>query len=84
MCIRDRYGETTYAYHDMWWTFNNPHKAISAIGINGQFIYIDPVAELVVVKQSSHPDAESEINDVIGPQIWYQIATYLMQQKVTP
>lgn len=78
------YVEVTYAYHDMWWTFNNPHKAISAIGINGQFIYIDPVAELVVVKQSSHPDAESEINDVIGPQIWYQIATHLMQQKVTP
>ena len=72
------YQEVGYAYHDMWWTFNNPHKAVSAIGVHGQFIYIDPVAEMVVVKQSSHPEAEGESNEVDGPQIWQQIAEHLM------
>lgn len=67
-----------YAYHDMWWTFNNSHKAVSAIGVHGQFIYIDPVAEMVVVKQSSHPEAEGQSNEVDGPQIWHQIALHLM------
>ena len=68
-----------YAYHDQWWTFNNPHKAVSAIGVHGQYIYIDPVAEVVIVKQSSHPEAESESNEVDGPQLMHGIASYLMQ-----
>ncbi|MGE0623482.1 MAG: serine hydrolase domain-containing protein [Pseudomonadales bacterium] len=72
------YEHVGWAYHDQWWTFNNPHKAVSAIGVHGQFIYIDPVAKMVVVKQSSHPDAEGESNEVHGPQIWQQIGEYLM------
>lgn len=75
------YEEVGYAYHDMWWTFNNPHKAVSAIGVYGQFIYIDPKAEMVVVKQSSHPEAEGQSNEVDGPQIWHQIAEYLMRAE---
>lgn len=71
------YEHVGYAYHDQWWTFNNPHKAVSAIGVHGQFIYIDPVAQMVVVKQSSHQDAEGESNEVHGPQIWQQIAEFL-------
>ncbi len=75
------YTDVGYAYHDMWWTFNNPHKAVSAIGVYGQFIYIDPVAEMVVVKQSSHPEAEGVANEVDGPQIWQQIAEHLLSLK---
>ncbi|MFC6632566.1 serine hydrolase domain-containing protein [Microbulbifer taiwanensis] len=72
------YEQIGYAYHDQWWTFNNPHKAVSAIGVHGQFIYIDPVARVVIVKQSSHPQAESESNEVDGPQIMHAIAEQLM------
>lgn len=72
------YTHVGYAYHDQWWTFNNAHKAVSAIGVHGQFIYIDPVAEMVIVKQSSHPDAEGESNEVDGPLIWQAIAEHLM------
>ena len=74
------YEQIGYAYHDQWWTFNNPHKAVSAIGVHGQFIYIDPVAEMVIVKQSSHPEAESMANEVDGPLIWQAIAEHLMGQ----
>jgi hypothetical protein len=73
------YENTGYAYHDQWWTFNTAHKPVSAIGVFGQFIYIDPVAEMVIVKQSSHPEAESEANEVDGPLIWHAIAEHLMQ-----
>ena len=74
------YEHIGYAYHDQWWTFNTPHKPVSAIGVFGQFIYIDPVAEMVIVKQSSHPEAESEANEVNGPLIWHAIAEHLMQR----
>ncbi len=76
----DWYKNVTYAYHDQWWTFNNPHKAISAIGIHGQYIYIDPKADMVVVKQSSSPDAEggaNESNDTDGPMLYYALAKHL-------
>jgi len=73
------YEHSGYAYHDQWWTFNTAHKPVSAIGVFGQFIYIDPVAEMVIVKQSSHPEAEGEANEVDGPLIWHAIAEHLMQ-----
>ncbi|MBT4519771.1 MAG: serine hydrolase [Halieaceae bacterium] len=73
------YQNVGYAYHDMWWTFDNAHKAVSAIGVHGQFIYLDPIANMVVIKQSSHPDAEGASNENDGPAIWHQIARHLMQ-----
>ncbi len=76
----DWYKNVAYAYHDQWWTFNNPHKAVSAIGIHGQYIYIDPKAGLVVVKQSSSPDAEggaNDSNDTDGPLLYYALARHL-------
>ena len=73
------YTQVGHSYHDQWWSFNNRHKAISAIGVHGQFIYIDPVAQMVVVKQSSHPEAEAASNEVDGPMIWQAMAERLMQ-----
>jgi CubicO group peptidase (beta-lactamase class C family) len=74
------YERIGHAYHDQWWTFATPHKPVSATGIFGQFIYIDEVAEVVIVKQSSHPQAESDANEVDGPLIWHAIAEHLMQR----
>ena len=77
------YGEVAFAYHDQWWTFNNTHKAVSAIGVHGQYIYLDPVADMVVVKHSSSPDAEggaNDSNDVDGPLLYHAIAKHLMRQ----
>jgi hypothetical protein len=74
------YEHIGHAYHDQWWTFATAHKPVSATGIFGQFIYIDAVAEVVIVKQSSHPEAESEANEEDGPLIWHAIAEHLMQR----
>jgi CubicO group peptidase (beta-lactamase class C family) len=76
------YGEVAYAYQNQWWTFNNAHKAVSAIGVHGQYIYIDPKAEMVIIKQSSSPDAEGGANlsnDTDGPLLYQVIAEHLMQ-----
>lgn len=72
------YRNVGFAYHDQWWTFNNSHKAVSALGIHGQYIYVDPVARMVIVKQTSDPDADSLRNDVDGPIVMHAIAQHLM------
>lgn len=74
----DWYDSIAFGYHDQWWSFNNTHRAVSAIGVHGQFIYLDSVADMVIVKQSAHPEAEGESNEVHGPLIWHQIALHLM------
>ncbi|MBM4205860.1 MAG: serine hydrolase [Gammaproteobacteria bacterium] len=78
------YLKVGHSYKDQWWVFDNPHKAVSAIGIHGQFIYMDPVAKLVVVKQSSSPDAEggaNESNDTDGPMIYQALAEHLLKNS---
>ena len=72
------YENVGHSYHDMWWSFQNDHQAVAAMGVHGQFIYIDPAAEMVVVKQSSHAEAEGESNEVDGPMIWQAIAERLL------
>lgn len=52
------YG-TGYTYRNMWWVSNNAHGVFDARGIHGQRIYIDPKAELVIAKFSSHPLASN-------------------------
>ncbi|ARB47534.1 serine hydrolase domain-containing protein [Alloalcanivorax xenomutans] len=47
------------SYHNQWYQTHNDHGALQAAGIHGQMIHIDPQAELVVVKFSSHPVASS-------------------------
>ena len=74
------YEHVGFAYHDMWWTFNNAHKAVSALGVHGQQIYLDSTAQMVVVKQSSDPAPESDINETDGPLVYQAIAEFLMKR----
>ena len=77
------YGDIGHSYHDQWWTFNNAHKTVSAIGIHGQYIWLDPVAQMVVVKMSSSPDAEggaNNVNDTDLPLVYQALAEHLMRQ----
>lgn len=41
------------SYVDQFWFFNYPEKSYSAWGIYGQFIYVDPKHNVVIVQQSS-------------------------------
>lgn len=42
-------------YRSQWYMIGNPSGAYCAVGIHGQWIYIDPAAEMVIAKQSSQP-----------------------------
>ncbi|GAA0712530.1 serine hydrolase domain-containing protein [Vreelandella titanicae] len=42
------------SYRGMWWSLHNDHGAFTA---RGQTIYIDPTAEMVIVRFASHPVA---------------------------
>lgn len=40
-------------YRRMWWVFHNQNGAYAARGVHGQTIYIDPAAEMVIVRFAS-------------------------------
>ena len=67
------------SYRSQWWTSANEHGAFSARGIHGQSIYIDPAADVVIVKLSSFPEAWGTAgrNQLLG---FEAIAKELMEQ----
>ena len=43
------------SYRNQFWVTGNEHGAFFGVGIHGQYMYIDPTADLVITKFSSHP-----------------------------
>lgn len=52
-----------FSYRDQWWVTHNEHNAFAAMGVYGQLLYIDPTADMVIVKQSSQDAAIIEFAD---------------------
>ena len=50
------------SYGYQWWTMGNS-EAFSAIGLQGQYIYIDPDTETVIVKLSYFPPGDNSAQD---------------------
>jgi len=42
-------------YHNQWWTTRGPHGAFFGAGIFGQYLWLDPQSDVVIVKLSSLP-----------------------------
>ena len=58
------YGDGYWSYRAQWWVRHTPGKeSFSAIGINGQWIFIDPDRNVAVIKQSSQPEAYAAYYD---------------------
>ena len=55
--LQPEYG---LGYGYFWWCLPGPHHRFTAQGIHGQFVMVDPVEKLVVVKLSSWPEAWDE------------------------
>lgn len=45
------------SYRSQWYVFNDHSRAIVAGGIHGQYLFVDFTADVVIVKQSSLPEA---------------------------
>lgn len=63
-------------YRSQWYNTHNEHGAIMALGIYGQYVYIDPTNELVVVIQSSIPSASVEAFDTAHTSLFMSLSEY--------
>jgi CubicO group peptidase (beta-lactamase class C family) len=70
-----------WSYRNMWWMTHNEHGAFAARGVHGQTIYIDPTAEMVIVRLASHPIAGNAANDPYSLPAYHAVAKYLMSKK---
>jgi CubicO group peptidase (beta-lactamase class C family) len=44
------------SYRNQWWSAGNHRRNVYAVGIHGQYIWLDPPSDTVIVKFSSQPD----------------------------
>ncbi|WP_432711022.1 serine hydrolase domain-containing protein [Pedobacter sp.] len=70
-----------WSYKDMWWVTDNQDGAISARGVHGQAIYVDPVAKMVIVRVASHPLAANQANDPYSLPAYKALAKYFVSKK---
>jgi len=68
------------SYRSMWWVFHNTHGAYAARGVHGQTIYVDPVAEMVIVRFASFPTAGNAAIDPTSLPAYQAVAKYLMKK----
>jgi CubicO group peptidase (beta-lactamase class C family) len=68
-----------YSYHNQWWILHNADGAYEASGIHGQMIHINPAAEMVVVKLSSHPVASAGFTHPLTLKAWEALARAVRQ-----
>ena len=59
----------------------NSHRAFSGRGVHGQAIYIDPAAEMVIVRLASHPVAANSANDPFSLPAYEAVAKYLIEKR---
>ena len=68
------------SYRSMWWIFHNAHGAFAARGVHGQTIYVDPTAEMVLVRFASFPTAKNAKIDPTSLPAYQAVAEYLMKK----
>lgn len=70
-----------WSYKSQWWVSHNANDAYTARGIHGQAIYVDPKAEMVIVRFASNPKASNINFDNISLPAYQAIADRLMRKK---
>jgi hypothetical protein len=68
------------SYRSMWWVFHNDHGAFAARGVHGQTIYVDPAADMVLVRFASFPVAKNAQIDPTSLPAYQAVADYLMSR----
>jgi CubicO group peptidase (beta-lactamase class C family) len=70
-----------WSYRNMWWISHDDHGTFTARGIHGQAIYIDPAAEMVIVRFASSPLAGNVNLDPTSLPAYDAIARHLMGSR---
>src|SRR5262245_2043182 len=68
-----------WSYRNQWWVSHNSNGAYMARGIHGQSIYVDPRAEMVIVRYASHPAAGNVNNDPVTLPAFASVAETLIE-----
>ena len=68
-----------YSYHNQWYILHNADGAFEASGVHGQMIHVNPAAEMVVVKLSSHPVAGAGFTHPLTLKAWSALAQAVRQ-----
>ena len=68
------------SYRGMWWVFHNRNEAFAARGVHGQTIYVDPTAEMVLVRLASFPNAKNGLIDPTSLPAYQAVADYLVNK----
>ena len=71
---------TNGSYTSMWWLFNNPTPIYAARGVHGQTVYVDPAADMVIVRFSSYPEASNGKIDPTSLPAYKAVANYLIKK----
>jgi hypothetical protein len=66
------------SYTSQWWVLHNDHGAFAARGVHGQTIYVDPTAEMVLVRLASYPRAQNGFIDPTSLPAYQAVAEFLM------
>lgn len=69
------------SYKSMWWVFHNQNGAFAARGVHGQTVYIDPTADMVIVRFSSFPYAKNALIDPTSLPAYQAVADYLISKN---
>ena len=69
------------SYRGMWWLFHNEHGAFAARGVHGQTIYVDPTADMVIVRFASYPTAKNGKIDPTSLPAYQAVAEYLRSKR---
>jgi len=68
------------SYTSQWWVFHDDHGTYAARGVHGQTIYVDPTAEMVLVRLASFPRAQNGFIDPTSLPAYQAVAEFLMSQ----
>jgi CubicO group peptidase (beta-lactamase class C family) len=63
-----------YSYRHQWWVLHNADGAFEASGVHGQMLHVNPAAQMVVVKLSSHPVAGAGFTHGYTLKAWEALA----------
>lgn len=69
-----------YSYHNQWWVPHDRDGTFEMKGLNGQHMHINPAAELVIVKLSSHPVGDTSFTHEADRRAFAAIAAALRAQ----
>ncbi|WP_428526089.1 serine hydrolase domain-containing protein [Roseibium sp.] len=73
-------GGGDWSYRAQWWVRHTPGKeSFNAIGVNGQWIYIDIDRDVAIIKQSSQPESSTNYYDEYNINAFDAIISYLTQ-----